>query len=447
LVLRIPTYQELAKSLLEPAHQYWQNREKDWEILKYIKKLTPVERAAIAYVNNLYNIREFNPTFLKTLVTDMIKPVSGIEGSREDKVKLLKDMPEFIINLLFHIVSEDVKGKDVKFDAIEDMVLLDKLATTALHIYKKIEEQELLIDTFFRTVILPPNVADTKLMVRDAIVLSDTDSTCGTYQDWVQWYFGDIKFTKDATAVSAIIMTFVTQAIDHNLKTLATNMNVQPDKRDLLKMKNEYYWPLMAIYASKNYYAKVNIKEGFVFDSYKPEIKGPTLLGGAFPEKIKEGQKDLMKYILTSIEQESSLDINKVINKVIDLRVSSIKPAKAYSEGVKNSTYFQHLLWNGVFSKKYGNAPEPEYKVVTIPTVKFSSSTIKTFKEEGKGNSIFLDRLDNFLRANNKKELKQFRVPMTYAESIGIPDELKDFVDYSKLLDTTMAGYYMILET
>ena len=463
LKLRIPTAKETVKVLLKSGHMYWKDLKMDREIFNYVKKLDGYQRAAVVYVNNFHNIRKFNDNFLKELVTDMIEIETGLVNGREEQIKLLKSMPEFIINLLMHILSEEVKGKDVKFDKIEDSLLLDQLASTAYNIYHKIERQESLIDTFFRTNILPPNVADTKMMIRDAIVLSDTDSTCGSYQDWVEWFFGKIAFHRKATAVSAIIMTFVTQAIDHNLKVLATNMNVKPDKRDLLKMKNEYYWPLMAIYASKNYYAKVNIKEGFVFDSYKPEIKGPTLLGGAFPEAIKNGQKELIKHILTTVEKKGELDLQDVLKRVKDmeeylierinkadynfLRVSSIKPSKAYSEGEKNSTYFQYLLWNEVFKDMYGAAPTPEYKVVTVPVETFSNASINRYIEEGKGDLQFLEKVRAALKKFNKKDIKQFRVPLGYAESIGVPKELKPFIDYQTLLKTTMAGYYMILET
>ena len=55
-------------------------------------------------------------------------------------------------------------------------------------------------------------------MLRDSIVLSDTDSTCGSYDKWVNWYYGEDVFHAESIGIAGAIMTINNQIMDHFIK-------------------------------------------------------------------------------------------------------------------------------------------------------------------------------------------------------------------------------------
>jgi hypothetical protein len=128
---------------------------------------------------------------------------------------------------------------------------------------------------FLITDLLPINIAFIKNMLRETIVLSDTDSTCATYEDWVKWYQSDNVFGPRGIAITGVIMTIATTAIDHGIKVFAANMNIPKDRVSSIAMKNEYYWDVFVpTNVSKHYFADTWVKEGNVLPKSKNEIKG-----------------------------------------------------------------------------------------------------------------------------------------------------------------------------
>jgi len=320
-----------------------------------------------------------------------------------------------------------------------------------------------LIQTFFVTDVMPPTIAYIKDMFRDVIVLSDTDSTCGSYDQWVSWYAGSIVFTPETTAVSAAIMTVNTQVIDHYLKVFTANMNVDKQDVELIKMKNEFYWlTLTTCNSSKHYYGDIAIQEGNVFAETELELKGVHLIASNVNEKIRKQAHEMILRIQRETVEGKGLNLTDYIKEVAAVertilsdikegkfsvfKLDKIKEEKAYKLDKSRSPYLHKILWDDVFSDKYGAPGEPPYMVVNVPTLLKSRRSTSEFIDSV-GDRDTAGKLSKFLGDRNKDNLGTFRIPLTIAYEKGIPEEIFGAIDTERVVTNNCNVFYMVLET
>lgn len=453
-----PTPDDVLKMILKSSHWYWNGDDIIKDILDYLNTLTPIELSAILYVNDMYHLRVYNDGVIRKLLTELKESKFGLTSD----VRYLTKSAEGI-EILAKIINGDmIKGMDVNYNDT-DPKILDTLASTAKNICDVLNKYKLLFRAFLTTNILPISIAYIKDMIRECIVLSDTDSTCGSYGEWVEWYYGNNRFDQDAIALSAAIMTINTQAMDHNIKVFACNMSTDLSKVELLKMKNEFYWPVFTpSNVSKHYYADTLIQEGNVFNKSKLELKGAHFISsianqevvGKIHGYIKEVNEILSKggkiYLLDYIKKIADLE-RLVISKIESGDISvfgngSIKESKSYKGDQDESVYWNHILWNKVFADKYGVTGEPPYMYVKIPT---------TINSKKKLTEFISSIEDDDIRMNFEKELSRvgkiafptFRPPMLIVGNKGIPDEFKSVIDIKRVVEDNLRAGYLFLET
>lgn len=457
--LYIPTPEEVMDTIIYSSKYYWRDDVVEKDILSYLNKLEPYELASICYTNDLWHLRKFNEGFVKDMLTNISKKVDSLT---DDPTYLYK-APEGVATMVHVICSGEIKGMNVDYKELAGQPIMWLLASTSKHATEELIKYKLLFRTFFTTDVLPTSIAFIKDMMRDAIVLSDTDSTCGSYDKWVDWYYGNTKFSDEAVALSSAVMTINTQAIDHNLKIFARNMNIENSLVELLKMKNEFFWPVfVATNVSKHYFADTTIQEGNVFKEPELELKGVHLIASAVDQTIVKRIHNMIKEVNKKISNNEKISLREYIVKIADIerelltkikqgstdiyKKDKIKEAGSYKQEKTLSPYINHMLWEEVFAEKYGSPGEPTYMVIKIPTTLNSKKSLNDFLETIDDITI-KDKLKSFLTKYKKEAMGTFRPPVSIISTKGIPEEFINAIDYKRIVEDNLNAAYLFLES
>jgi hypothetical protein len=460
--LYIPKPIEVLDALLYSSRNYWTDKEFEDRLLKYFYLLTPTQLCAVMYLNDLYHIKKYNEDFTRNMLTTLS---SKVKTGSVDNLKDLNKAPEGINILTHHIWVDELRGKAIDYKELidSDPELLLGLASTTKNIVDTLMQYKQFFRLFFASDIMPIDIAYIKDMLRDAIVLSDTDSTCGSYDHWVEWYFGHPQFSAEAVGLSAAVMTINTQAIDHNLKLFARNMNVDANLTELIKMKNEYYWPVFtATNVSKHYFADVMIQEGNVFAEPDLELKGVHLIASAVDQAIINKGLDIIKEINLKVSKGEKISLYNYAKQAADIereliekirkgdisifKKDKIKEEDSYKLDKDKSPYLHHMMWMEVFSEKYGNPGDPSYMVIKVPTELKSKKLTNEYLDSIKDVEI-RDKLKNFLEKYDKETIGTFRPPVSLISTNGLPEEIIAAIDIKRIVMDNLNQIYLVLES
>jgi len=462
--LYYPTPEDVIAMVRHSTDRYWSDEHAIAKIRVYLSRLNKYELAAILYINDLHHLKKHNQEFVKNFIGDLGRRVPN--GCAEP-LKALRRNVDGINNLVHHICMDDIRGMRVNYEelSLEHPEVIRVLGSTADNIYRVLDKHRLLIKTFFTSDILPIDTANVKDLLRDSIGLSDTDSTCGSYDKWVEWYYGNTKFTSEAVGLSAAVMTINTQAMDHNIKVFAKNMNITHEAMCLLNMKNEFFWSVfVAANVSKHYYANTVIQEGNVFAKPKLELKGVHLIASTVNQEIVNSAKEDMVKAMESMAEGKEIDQTALITKVANIersilsgleagdikmfKTDKIKEVSAYkSSEVAKTPYFHHMLWEEVFADKYGTPGDPPYMCVRIPSTAKTKRTLHEFLGTIEDVEI-RNKLADFLNKHGKDALGTFRVPLAIAGgTVGVPKEFLAGIDKHRIVLDNTNVYRIFLET
>lgn len=462
--LHQPTSQEVYDMIIGCSSNYWRDIDREKDIKDFLDTLNGYELSAVMYCNDLFNLKKYNDEFVKEMLGNISRRVeTGCDPDQH--LDVIKDSPEGVMNLVHHICMEDIKGMNVDYKKLVGSDLLDILASTAKNVNKYLMFYKSIFRAFFTTDILPINIAHIKEMIRESIVLSDTDSTCGSYDKWVEWYFGHDRYSSEAVALAATVMTINTQVIDHNIKIFAKNMNIEDQLVELLKMKNEFFWSaFVTANVSKHYYADTWIQEGNVFKEADLELKGVHLISSAGSQEITKEAHGMMSEINGILTDGlEPLDPYKYLKQVADaerrmidkieqgdiniFKTEKIKSFESYKSDIKEkSPYYHHMLWEEVFASKYGSPGNPEYMCLKIPTTLVKKRTTKEYLDSLDDQDI-ANGLVNVLTKYKKESLGIFRVPLAIAGGVGVPKEIIECVDVKRMVNDSLNVMYIVLES
>lgn len=457
--LHIPTPNEVMDMILYSSKWYWHDEQVEQDILDYLTKLSDSERTAVMYVNDLWHMKQYNDSLVRNMITDLITKRKDITDDPEKMNGYPEDL-EILTKLICH---EEVKGKNINYQELRGTELGFTLISTAQNLGEKYNFYSKLYETFLFTDILPPSIAYIKDMFRDCIVLSDTDSTCGSYDKWVEWYFGQPELSDKNIPVSGAIMTLNSRAVDRGLLKLSINMNISEDRLSVLKMKNEFFWSVFTLAnMNKHYFANTAVQEGNVFKSQELELKGVHLISSAANQVIVKKVHNMIKDINATLCRNEKISLVKYINEVrsledeiskmvddgnIDIfKKMTIKEQAAYKNDVSQSPYFHYLLWNEVFGKKYGNSDEPSYLAIKVPTTLDNNKKILSYIESIEDPHIKV-AFDTFNKKYNKNSLGTIMLPVTVISGKGIPKELIPVINKQRILLDNLKSAYIVLES
>ena len=458
--LNIPTAEYIMDNIKDCTRYYWKDDGIMEDVKLYISTLDEVERVAVMYTNDFWNLMLLNQELVRNFISNVSKRVVEPLGD----TNILKTLPEDIFIMVKIICANDIKGMNIEIDKIKGTDIGDVLAGTARNAMKYLQEFNYLFHTFFLTNILPIDIAYIRDMMRDVIILSDTDSTCATYEKWVEWYCGKKDMTQEGISVAAVVMTLNGRAIDHGLKILGKSMNIPIDRVDLLKMKNEFYWQVFTTAnVNKHYFANTLIQEGNVFKEPELELKGVHLIASAVNQEYTKKIHQMMEDINKEIASGNKLSLLKYVKQVAQFekeigervdkgditifKQDKIKNAKAYkSEDIDMTPYVHHLLWKEVFADKYGYPGEPPYMVIKIATTLDTKKRMDSYLNLI-NDSIIKEKLIKFMKEHNKDRLGTFRPPVSLISGSGIPSEMLIPIDKKRIILDNLNSAYVLLAT
>lgn len=455
-----PTVEDTIKTIKRSTDLYWRNDRAFINIRAFVEKLLPVERAGFVYIGDLYHLREFNPVIIKTLISKLAYKVTNVKLN--NPIEIIRQTNEAVINHVHHVCINEVMGKGKDYEKMTDEVI-NTIAATAINVEQTIHEYSDFIKAFFLTNNLPSSTGNIQSILRRVVVVSDTDSTMFSVDEWIVWYFGKILFTPESYGVASSVMYIATNCIIHQLALFSANLGVAKDRLFTLAMKPEFTFPVFVqASVSKHYYTGVLVKEGNVFTSIKPEIKGVHLKNSALPKAVVKPATDKMLSILNDVMDGKKISLidnineaitkeKEVINKLKDgdldfYKKVTIKDMSGYGGAVSSSPYVHYLFWKDVLEFKYGAINPPPYQVIKIPTTLLNRSSMKAFIESIEDKEV-KDRFIKWTIAHKKDKLPRIYFSIDYVQSFGIPKEFINIIDIKSIVLELTTINRMILES
>ena len=455
--LHYPTVDETITTISYSSDLYWRGSSDKARVFGFLYTLDPVELAAIVYVGDLHHIRVFNPEFTRQFIKELsAKLASGDLQTKHDLIAYIRQSPQDILNIAHQICFTETKGMGKRYDEMS-ILALQTLSATIKNLIETVSRYSDFIEVFFLSQIIPANTAVIPNMVRRTVLMSDTDSTVFSVDEYVMWYFGEMLFTDAAIAVGVSVMFIATQVMVHVLALFSANIGAVKEKTFTLSMKPEFSFPVFAqTPIAKHYFTMINVKEGNVYAKPSFEHKGVGLKNSAVPDNlIHQSQKD-MNDILLTVFKGGKISIIEEITKVYDVELGIIKALNAgnvsyfkkarikngesYVKSDELSPYQHHNLWEVVFSPRYGQIDTPPYSVIKIPTTLCNITSLKRWLDTMEDREM-ADRLSVWLSTRNKTNLPTMYLSIMYVRAFGIPEEIKAIMDVRKIvLDLTYSN-------
>jgi len=457
--LTLPTADEVMETVLRSSRKYWANSKEEDRIYYFLSKMSDIDRAVYIYAGDFYHFRQFNPIKCKEILDDISKKYVNYNGTIED----IRNTPDPIINLVTHILLDECRGMGTRYEEFPKE-LLSVFASTCIGVQKGFNKHKDILDAICCTPHMPINGAYLPDMVREGILLSDTDSTCGTYQDWVAYYNNDeVVFSAETTGLAAAVMTLTTETISHNHKMVSACMGVDDEFKETLAMKNEFTWSLMSpANVSKHYYANTIVQEANVLKEPDLELKGVHLIASKIPQDLTERAHIMMERILRTIGNNEKICLTDEVRSIAELEQEIIRRLKAgdpdfnnyakiktpeeYTNNPLSTPYYSQELWMNVFKDKYKMEPTPPYICVKYNTTLTTTTRLNNWVASIEDTTI-RRKLKMFLESTNKKTLPTIYLDVGIVANIGVPEEIMSCIDYKKVTLDMCNVFYIILET
>ena len=176
------------------------------------------------------------------------------------------------------------------------------------------------IRAFLVTTNVPPSIATLPSMVRSSVLVSDTDSSIFTVQDWVNWHQGRVGFDAKCYAVTNTMVFLSSRTVKHILAIMSVNSGIEESRIHQMAMKNEYTFDvLVPTQIAKHYFGGISCQEGQVYSEMKSEIKGVHLKSSNVSKGVITRAKKLMDDTVLRIMREEKIRIFDVLKHVADI--------------------------------------------------------------------------------------------------------------------------------
>jgi hypothetical protein len=456
--LTIPTIDETMNCIEYSSKLYWLDVRGIDSIRSYVDKLTGYERAAVVYTSDLYHIRKYNPDFIKKFLFDLSRKIE--DKTFDDPIKAIHSVDENFVNYAHQICQSEMKGYGKKYHELS-LKSVNTLAATCLNIVSVIDSYIDFIKVFFLSDNIPNSTAFIPNMVRRSVVLSDTDSTMFSVDDYVTWYFDKLEFSDEAFAIAGAVVFLATQCVAHTLAMFSANIGADTSRLFQISMKPEFVFPVFAqTPVSKHYYTFKTIQEGNVYKNPDFEIKGVHLKNSASPVDIISGATKLMEQVLLGIYAGNKVELFKIIKHVADLertiftslskgevtfyKRGKIKSKESYTQDENSSNYRYYKFWQRVFEPEYGPVPPPPFSVLKVPTTVSNISGYKDWLAKIDNESL-KSRLMDWMSENNKVDMPTLYIPMDYVLARGMPKEALAVLHAERIVLDLTSVYRLIL--
>lgn len=459
--IHYPSVEETMECINYSTVLYWNNAEETLLIKRLVSTLSNLERAAFVYVGDFFHLTKYNDGVSRKLI-DKITHIPPTTLTVDQTAELLSSVNSDLVAYVTMLCKEDMKGIAIDKAREEKPSAYCKVGSVAKNVIAVLDEYSEFIKAFWAANTLPTSIATLPNSIRRSALVSDTDSTIFTVQEWGNWYTGKYDFSQKSCAVSDTITYFTSQCIIHVLATMCANIGV--DNKDLhrLSMKNEYSFPVFVLTSrAKHYFASRDAQEGNVFDALEREIKGVGLRSSSCPAEIMKEIHAMMSDIMDTVLAGKNISIKKYydiiaghensIRRSVEtgssqyLTKGRINSKQAYKVP-GSSAYVHYELWRDVFGDKYGHTEEPPYSAIKVSLDINNRTELDEWLNKME-DPIIREKLREWLKARNKDKLTNLLLPESIVLSSGIPKEIIAGIDIRKLIYETVKPFYVVLES
>lgn len=457
--LHIPSVEEVFYIVKKSTIFYFQDRNADQLINDFIAKLNPLQRMWVAYANDFYHLATMNPELIRGFLKEATTKVTY------DKDYVAADVKKYDENLVIlghSILFDEVKGLGTRYKDMEEKGVLKTLIPTIENSMNTIMKYSDLLSCFFKTEILPHNVADFPSSIRKAVVGSDTDSSLFTVKDIVYWYKGNEIYDVEARAIQGLLVMLVSETVAHILAQMSKNFGILTESLKDIYMKNEFTFDVFVnTLVAKHYYATKSIQEGNVFAEVDREYKGVQLINGKLPKFITSTAREMMDSISDAVISNQKIKLTHYLNLVLSIekkiensiksgdmsffKTVNIKHHTAYVADNFNA-YQHYLLWDKVFSPKYGQCEPPPYPSMKISTTLNNKTALSDWVNSIEDSEL-QQRLAQWIIDAGRVNLNMILLSKDLISSNGIPKEIMSVIDIKNIVMELCHTLYMILNT
>lgn len=461
--LRTLTRDEVFSYLMRSSRKYWRNLTAEERIRGYMDKFTELELTASVYIGDLFGIRMFNPQMVTKLFDDYVnKTNADLVITQEEATKIVEEADE---NIMFMVIIQNMKqltdkalihwkNEPIAIEVAKDVVRAMH-ATNYYHDF---------FSTMFRTKNMHVSIAHLPSCLRDSALMSDTDSTIFTVQEWAKMDTGKYVLNDRTYGIYSVMTFILSESLNHILVQMSANMGILGEFRDIIKMKNEFLFPVFVpTLNTKHYYALQLVKEGNVYGKPKIEIKGVHLKSSNLPLEINKLASEIMKVdICERVYNNKYIDIKGILKKVAAMELKiidslkrgeitylkhiTIKDHTSYRKDDIESPYRNYMMWQEVFEPKYGVVTPPPYGGVNCPTTLGSKRKVAIWLEEMQDKEL-AGRIKNWLAKQKADKIGTINLPTEAFIHKPLPKEVVDVLDIRSVIATNCHSLYYILET
>lgn len=461
--LYTPTADELYQDIMESAHQYWRWGERERVIKEFISKLNREQRASIAFTYDLYLMRKYNPNFTRSFILGLCaKDIARSNRTHEEAKDITLKAKESIRNIAIQIHGNSLIG--LRMDEWLELDIVYDIAETILNIYRVFKQHQSYIECFLRSDHVPTSLAKLPHALRHVVLMSDTDSSIFTLQDWVEWICGeDYQDDKNelAAAVSANMVGLSDATLKHILANMSANLGVSTVKIHDIAMKNEFLFETFTVMSrTKHYIASIRYQEGNIYRELDIEKKGVHLKNSNSPREIIDHAEDIMKRLFY-FYQRNEISLHDILTEVASIerqiikgveegnmeyyRSRQIKSEETYKAEGTVSPYRNYIFWNETFGEHYGFTASPPYTSVDVALEINNKTQWKKFLESIDNQDLRL-RIEDYMRRNKKDYLASINLPYEVFIGKPIPKEIIPWVAKKHLIANICSPYYIALE-
>lgn len=458
--LHYPTVDDVIEMVVYSSNHYGIHESTINQVRQMCTNMTPLERAAVLYISDLYHLYKHNKDFVIKFLFKLAE-----KGDLNDSVdkSTFKSYGGDVNILANFICFDDVCGRSPDKLMEEAPHVFDLIYATGHKVIKTLNEYKLLFDALWLTNNVPSSIHAFPACYRRAALVSDTDSTMFTLQYWVEQAFGKVVFTPDARRLSFGLIFLVSEMVMHILAIQSANMGVSKEKLRILAMKNEYFFEVLALTnRAKHYFASQDALEGVMFSEYRLERKGVGLRDSKVPPVINKKAEKLMIRIIETIKNEQLLDVKEILKEIADtereitssilegkatyLTSGQVKNPSSYKSEEDNTTYKKHLQWNEVFGPSFGMADEPPYSFVKLNMNLGNRTSIEQWLTTIDDKHL-VQRVKVWMMRDDIKAINTLHIPRSIVEAYGIPKPIIQAADTRSTVFNTMGSFYLIMES
>lgn len=452
--LETPSTSELMEFLLKELHKYNRKSQTFPVLEQMVNSLKDFEVVYLYYLKNFKHLLRRNDYVGKTWMRnclDVSTPVDVSSVEAEDIYSIDEDLLA-VMTPLIHEQLDGVNPMELPKVYPEKAKWYTALLKRS---QKHIDSWKEVLDTFIFRPGGMPSVENNNQSVRETVIGSDTDSVIFTDKNWVEWFSGENADEKATYAPAAFIVYWLSKLTEHNLQIFGTLKTGNREEKEILAMKNEFYYPAMLLFAltKKTYTGLPTIQEGQVKQNPEIDIKGILLKGS---NVAIEATKWLEKFLTNEIlvpGASGEIDPHRLLRKVLEfensIRDSIFRGDNTYTQKLSvrdrdyyknpmSSPYLYWLAWQEIFAPDYGQIAIPT-KVPAVPLKNVDKEFLGWLHDNSP--KVF-KRLEMF-----KKKYNAFpNIIVVNPMADELPKEIRQWMDIRKSIIQNMKPTYRVLD-